>query len=678
MITQISFTNFKGSTGEYRLMPRTIITGENFAGKTTIVQAIQLAATGVLPGIGRTAPAIFQASSGTMMQVAIKFSSGESIERTWKQTGKKGTVKATSAGSAVELNLLNGEQFTAAKTGDRLDMLAKLADGKPEELDKLVSRTRQAMGIKSPPGTDTVFEEAELVLEALAERLAAARARKLQFEKTIQGLAEIGSETAVPPPPDTLAAFEQAKQEADRAIAASVAAEEASEEAQDARDELGQFMLSDTQPPGDISGDLNQAHDDFRILEAEYQRTLQAMNEASGTATTALENYDPKWHAELEELAKTNWPMKQGELHVAVRDGDTRWKVLDNRLMGLLAELDQLEQATCCGTCGASSGNWKAGMKAALETRILETKKEIDETGLALEQNRKELEIAAVNNRQIQTLVDYRTLQTRHQKQKEARDFIQANEGVLEGKRKELIMAEEQLEALKAKAQDLGRHHARHEEWKRLTRLADQLAKRREELQAAYAAETEAVAKSDRCRAIHEAAQVQREQWENNRRREQDLAKARTESDAEDKIIEGLKSQIKTLTDLKETELRRLYAPVVDMAKDFSEGLLPSPLDLHPTTGQIGRYEGTVFIPYPLMSGAEQITALAALQAALAIGGSRILIIDELSRMTPATKAKLIATLDEAVYDGRLVQVILVDHSPDLKLRKDWLMLSPA
>lgn len=61
--------------------------GKNGAGKSTVMQAIQLAILGYIPGTDRTKTAIFSHANGNMMEVTATFDNGTGIIRSWEKSG---------------------------------------------------------------------------------------------------------------------------------------------------------------------------------------------------------------------------------------------------------------------------------------------------------------------------------------------------------------------------------------------------------------------------------------------------------------------------------------------------------------------------------------------------------------------------------------------------------------
>ncbi|MBR4882111.1 MAG: AAA family ATPase, partial [Clostridia bacterium] len=67
--------------------------GRNGAGKSTVMQAIQLAILGYIPGTDKTNTAIFRHANCDMMSVSVEFDNGQKVTRLFKKSGN--SVKVT-------------------------------------------------------------------------------------------------------------------------------------------------------------------------------------------------------------------------------------------------------------------------------------------------------------------------------------------------------------------------------------------------------------------------------------------------------------------------------------------------------------------------------------------------------------------------------------------------------
>jgi DNA repair exonuclease SbcCD ATPase subunit len=96
-IIQVLAKNFKGRSFEYHVDDRLLILGPNGSGKSAIIQAMQLALDGFVPGISRTNPAIMDALGGSgpslYVEVAIKHATAGVIRIGRQYAREKNTVK---------------------------------------------------------------------------------------------------------------------------------------------------------------------------------------------------------------------------------------------------------------------------------------------------------------------------------------------------------------------------------------------------------------------------------------------------------------------------------------------------------------------------------------------------------------------------------------------------------
>jgi hypothetical protein len=101
---------------------------------------------------------------------------------------------------------------------------------------------------------------------------------------------------------------------------------------------------------------------------------------------------------------------------------------------------------------------------------------------------------------------------------------------------------------------------------------------------------------------------------------------------------------------------------VLDVCQTFTEGLFAAPLTVHDL--QLGRYEGSVWVPFDSFSGSDKRIATAAIQAALAANhqGFKLVIVDEFGVVDPSRKPAVLANLAAAVEAGLVDQVIVLDN----------------
>lgn len=102
-ITIIGMHKVKEKT--YVLSNFNYLCGKNGAGKSTVMQAIQLALLGYIPSTDKNKTAIFRHSNGDVMSVSLTFDNNSSITRTWSKSGKD--IKATATVSPITLDVEN-------------------------------------------------------------------------------------------------------------------------------------------------------------------------------------------------------------------------------------------------------------------------------------------------------------------------------------------------------------------------------------------------------------------------------------------------------------------------------------------------------------------------------------------------------------------------------------------
>ena len=84
-IKKIKYQNLKGRSEEIELGAANLIFGNNFTGKTTIIDAIKLALLGYHPALDKTARGIFELSSDEVMEAEADFDDGRAVARAWQR-----------------------------------------------------------------------------------------------------------------------------------------------------------------------------------------------------------------------------------------------------------------------------------------------------------------------------------------------------------------------------------------------------------------------------------------------------------------------------------------------------------------------------------------------------------------------------------------------------------------
>jgi len=106
-ITKVSISGMhKAHDKTYELNPgTTYFVGENGTGKSTILEAIQLALLGYIPGYAKTKEGIMKHASGKFMEVSIELDSNITIDRTWVRSSS-GAVNSECSVTGYDGDLL--------------------------------------------------------------------------------------------------------------------------------------------------------------------------------------------------------------------------------------------------------------------------------------------------------------------------------------------------------------------------------------------------------------------------------------------------------------------------------------------------------------------------------------------------------------------------------------------
>lgn len=166
----------KVATKTYNLNDKvTYFTGVNGAGKSTILEAIQLALLGYIPGYAKTNESIMKHASAPTMTVSLKLDSDITITRTWMRSGTsiksnidvqgyEGEISELLAG--IELPIFNFDEFKSMTANKLKEWFITFLPSQSEESDfaqRLVDATKsRSLSI------DNLLEEANNKLSELS------------------------------------------------------------------------------------------------------------------------------------------------------------------------------------------------------------------------------------------------------------------------------------------------------------------------------------------------------------------------------------------------------------------------------------------------------------------------------------------------------------------------------
>lgn len=615
-LTKISARSLKGGDFQYDLTRANVLVGENFAGKTRVGDAIRLLLIGHLPELGKLPRATFGLACGPTMEVSGEFNNGATIRRRWTLKGDAIKTEQDLPGflgdSGILTVMLNAEEYFSLSDRERVDYVfanCQIGDAKIGPIDARIAKV--APGYDFPAITANIDHQ-QAVQEFVAEAIEAVTEDwKLQKdhakmnEQTTQGLTHLRLQDAQCRP---LAIID-----ADRARNAEKTA--AANERKSA---------------------LSATYSEQKKAQVRRGEIVREINTTDKDAHAKVE-LDNKLDMILREIAAFPPEANVRVLFDAMTNAQRDYDVANLPAGDLRRQLDEVEEEIhnidgmdACPTCGACGEGWKAGRLAelvqrasALKQKLATASKLVDEKETAYDAAKKAHDDAsAAETRRAQFKVE----------EARCRDSLSklagrvARRTALEEERDRLPdfdpKVEEQMQAVQGEINVLA--------------------------QEARALETERTSATDRAHDLKRLAEA-----EKNR----DEAKAKQElAAAAGKELRVIQAEL----------VEAAFDPLLKTANAIFAGVLLSPLAYR--DGEIGTWRGGVWVGHRTMSGTEKALTYAAIQAALAAKSPlRVMLLDEMGRLTRKTATMAIAALHNAVAEGLVDQVLLVDpERPEL------------
>lgn len=206
-ITIIGMHKVKNKT--YDLSNFNYLYGVNGAGKSTVMQAVQLALLGYIPGTDKNKTAIFRHSNGNVMSVTLSFDNGTQISRSWTKTAKdiKATtipenIDTTALISDLELPIFNFSDFTGMTANKLKDWFINFlptsdskVDWETELVNAVVPLTTDFTAVKITAkyindtyGSFNAIEQVRKFNEECKSRISIKKADVARIQSTIQEL----------------------------------------------------------------------------------------------------------------------------------------------------------------------------------------------------------------------------------------------------------------------------------------------------------------------------------------------------------------------------------------------------------------------------------------------------------------------------------------------------------
>lgn len=610
-IKTIRGINLCGQDFEHALEPVTLITGDNFTGKTTIATAVRYALSGQIPGVGNTPAHIWAAIAGNSetegtVEVAAEFDTGRS-SRLIMSRSKKGNVSvegAVPADLALDPFLLNVRSFFKLTAAERTRVIFTAAGGVTITADDISmalasveatpAKKRDEIIRELFDGAKKVLEKSpgdrgiEMILESWKEDL-----KHTKAANKVRSGAFAGMRPPLTIPPEPIDQSElRAKRDALIAKRGELAA-----------------ILRDQISTTTQTGAVAKYRENLAKLKEELAR-IGNIGERPAVPTVLIER-----------------DAAQPEVDSLMERIETADRIANEAKESLAA----LEGVTICPTCGEQGGMTR--VITSFQTRVKEAeasaaqareklKALLDSFGDVVQRAKAYDEAVAAWEAALQT-------------EQRLEGLIQTTEAAIAGAEAELERIEgdrtEKLEALKVET---------------------------EGLPAIEAAIADAEAKAEAFRSYKRQV-AERDQ------KEQELQAGQCRQD----VLDG---SIKAITKVMEARSEAAFATVLELSEAFTRDLLNSPLEF--VDGELGRRvskkdqeqgrtaEVGSWIPWQMFSGTEELLGMAGFAIALArLAPFKLVVLDELGRLSGPRREAVMERVQAMVKCGVIDQCIMIE-----------------
>jgi hypothetical protein len=612
-ITRVEAENLKGRSFAYDLSPQVAIVGDNFSGKTSIIDAIRLALIGYIPELGKLPKATAQLASDQYMAVSLSFDQGECTQLIVKD----GRVTRFQEKGLDEIPLLNAAAYLGMRDRERYQYVFGIAKTPNEFTPASIEAELEQISFEDAPSEELVRAKAAVIktvanhlrtvtpfqqalsdtIEELKMWFAKYNARAKDTQGAVRVLTELKNRQ------ETMAGNVQQFAEADED--ARVASQKALETLLQTK-ERAKAALTYDQRATRVK-ELQEA-----VLSTEETDKLERLI-AEATASLKPEVESKYSTADLEAL---RW---------AHSEAMTAYNGFSVRLKDTDAERKALVTQAVCPHCGAKGKHWKNNLRATLDarTKVLREAVEISAQGLVerkAEMDEAEREVKRAQDELAHNRVVNENILGWQKQLEKARKFRDQWQGQLD---KEIAQ--------------LSREQA-------VPVTAEELAKALNGNTDAEKAYTEAR------RRLREAQLL-----------EHDLKRAaQSQLEHEDAAanVAVIKVFGKVLREKQAALVDLVFGDLLKIANGIVGAILASPLAFH--EGEVGRWDGHRWVSHKTFSGTEQALTFVAIAAALSQGAPlRLLIFDELGRLDAMRREQIIGLLKKALADGHIDQFIV-------------------
>lgn len=615
--TRVIARGFKRGSFDVALSRANVITGDNFAGKTQILDAVRLALISYLPELGKRPSDTFELASGKEMAVELHFDTGDIIVHEFWLEGNSVKQERTVPESLKDCSLLtvmlNAEAYFELGATDRTRYVFANCP-----VDVLSQEQIAARVAKVAPGYDmaqafagadvnandelpTPQEEMEAVLQYVADHWKNLSASEKMHQGTINGITTQRADEEAGLPLATL-------QDMKAALARSIT------EINDRRGRhLNSFtqMKSDARRRADIEREIQHGTKsraqvvDLKDKLAKFDVQVASFVTVSHEAITASADRWGQLRSALEVFAK----------------GKAAATVL---LAEAEAEIAAIGKADRCPYCGAAGEGWKEIKTAEYGAAILALNKTIAETEAGIAKTKADI---------VEAEMGHRNLVGEAQRQNgviQQRTQTLAELGKIEPTLERYKTLEEERARLMADDQALTAH---------VEAIQTELNIANEELRGLDAAIEKAAGRA------------------NDLLR---MATAEKERDATVKLKELAAAAGKELKAIQAEMVEGAFRPLLQTANAIFAGVLPFAIEYK--NGEIGARAGGLWRGHKTMSGVERALTYCAIQMALASRAPvKVAILDEMTKLVSKRIPGFASALLVALQKGLVDQVLVID-----------------
>lgn len=617
--------NIAGRDFTYDLQPVTLFTGDNTAGKTTVLNAVRLGGAGYLKRLGSSNPATFLLAGAqsnvmsVMLALQAKASQDiERIERTWTKD-KKGSVayKESVPAHLMFPPILNDfDEYLKLKNADQVKFV----------FEKVKITDEKGIEVSVNEGLKKLRDEfpAKFVDVALPKIIDAA---DLQF---------LNSAKFQMPVQETLAKL-IATLEADRKLLKA--------DTDTLRRQLT-ALRHEGPIPIDVSEEVHAlalqqktVYDQIIVLQNQDKTNVTRMEQRRSAERRLAElklSIAKDYPAETVEIcqklvdnatnADRKYVSKTADLRRFANDLDKTLSQIDGQMSAFQnvmdakhTELKSLAELTQCPHCHSKGKSWKDHLENSITSAITQADDSLGELRLKRKTVAKEftnakqaLTDSEKEDSRIATLTQAGKWLAELKAAQNTADQLQLDIG----KMGDDIVSTSGVEALKEQYQEM--------------------CGRREVLDSKHAQFTT---------------------YQNKKKEALETEEQALRSDAETNIYAAA---IKAVLAVQQQQLTNTFGSLLSVANKFLDGILPHKLVYH--EGELGWFGENGMVNHRTFSGLEERLAYAGLQIALAQDAPcRIVIVDELGTMHPEKKAQFIERMLQLINEDVIDQCLCVD-----------------